>query len=92
MDTAQTPVIRNDFEDLSERRLVIVDVDALSDGSQTELVLCPDNPKAGAVAFLQLSNGDGGACISLDFEATLALRNALDKLLEEFLATPEGVL
>jgi hypothetical protein len=87
----QTPVIRNDFEDLSERQLIIEDVEAYEDGSTTILTLCPDNPKAGAVAFINIANGDNeGAFMSLDFEAARALREALGILLDEFLSTPAG--
>jgi hypothetical protein len=79
-----TPVLRNDFIESAERALVIQDADS---GAPT-LELHKDNPAAGAVAFIQISfandRHEGSECISLDVDATAALRDALTVLIDEF--------
>ena len=90
--TTDTPILKNDFVPLvseAARQLIIIDADGGS-----SLSLTPDNPKAGAVAFIRVAFDSERAkgscrpdnseeCISLDYEATLALYEALGTLLLE---------
>lgn len=80
-----TPILRNDFAPLmseAARRLTIGDV-----GGRFSLILAPDNPRAGAVAFIRIAfqneNRAGEESISLDYDATEALYEALGTLLRE---------
>lgn len=85
MYRTRTPVRRNDFhpEEPAERALVIEDEDQLADGSHVTLTVHRDNPVAGALAFIQVEDGYGGACLSLDYQATVALKCVLETLIDE---------
>lgn len=87
MYRTKTPIRRNDFhpsED-AERVLIIEDDDQLADGSHAQLLVSHDNRAAGALAFFQLEDGYGGSCMSLDYEATVALKCVLETIIGEYI-------
>jgi uncharacterized glyoxalase superfamily protein PhnB len=79
MKTERLEVVRNDFEpEGNDRRLVLAEMDG-----DSELLLMPDNPRAGMVAFIQIANDLGSVSLSLDLYAARAIRNALTELIAE---------